>query len=235
MEQLTAAPYREVDIAGPDGEVRVEYLRCRTKFYVGVDLGKYHSHTAVAVIERAEVIYRRGPRDARTMEFPTETRYFLRYLERMPLDVPYLQIAERLRQMVRRPPLAGRVQTVVDATGVGIPVVEQLQSGPGLGCPLVPVVITSGEYGSAGSGPGNSGFRVPKRDLLEGLVVAFEGDAPQLEIAGDLGVELEMLIRELRSMRVRGSGAARGAVTDDLVLAVALAWWKARREKGWVG
>lgn len=225
-------PYRKENVFGSDGQVRPELLRCRPKYYVGVDLGKYHSHTALAVVERAEVLYRDGPRDPATLAFPTETRYFLRYLERLPLDVPYVDVAERVRGLVKRAPLSGRVQVVPDATGVGAAVLELLQRG-GLGCPIVPVVITSGEYGTVGPGPGSSGYRVPKVDLVEGLVVAFEKES--LEISGGLGVSLDLLVGELRSMRVRGNGSVRGAVTDDLVLALALAWWKARREQGWIG
>jgi hypothetical protein len=185
------------------------------------------------VVERAELLYRHGPRDARTLAFPTETRYFLRHLERLPLEVPYVEIGDRMRRLVKRPPLAGRSQVVADATGVGAAVMELLRGGGGLGCPLVPVVITSGEAGAVGPGPGGSGYRVPKLHLMEALVVAFEKES--LEIAGRLGVPLEVLIRELRTMRVRGNGGVRGSVTDDMVLALALAWWKARREQGWVG
>ncbi len=223
-----------VDVFGADGEVRPELLRARTRFYVGVDLGQAQSHTAIAVVERAELVFRDGPRDARTYSFPTETQYFLRHAERLRLGVAYTDVVERLRALVRRPALRGAGQVVVDATGVGAPVVELLRGSGGLGCPLIPVVITSGEMGSAALAPDGVGYRVPKRDLVHGLVVAFENGV--LRMAGDLGVALEVLVKELTSVRVRrGGSSVSGAPSDDLVLALALAWWKARREQGRLG
>jgi hypothetical protein len=128
--------------------------------------------------------------------------------------------------LVKRAPLAGQVTVIVDGTGVGAPVVELLRRG-GLGCRVIPVVITGGDTES------NDGvrFRVPKRDLMRGLQVAFQ--RRRLALAQGLGV-LPELREELRSMRVRVSrdGFERysGRRHDDLVFALALAWWRASRE-----
>ena len=104
--------------------------------------------------------------------------------------------------------------------------------GARLGCPIVPVVITGGERALQSEGT----WRVPKRDLVMGLQVMFE--ARELEISESLP-DAATLVKELMSMRVKISpaghdsyGAASGAREgphDDLVLAVALAVWRAKR------
>jgi hypothetical protein len=75
---------------------------------------------------------------------------------------------------------------------------------------------------------------VPKRDLIGGLQVAFE--RRRLRVAKGLRA-LDAFVEELRGMRVRRSGDGyerfSGTGHDDLVLAVALAWWRASRESGW--
>ncbi|MEO8132227.1 MAG: hypothetical protein ABI822_34340, partial [Bryobacteraceae bacterium] len=64
-------------------------------------------------------------------------------------------------------------------------------------------------------------------------------DLGQLQIARGLP-EMEVLFRELMGMRVRVSaaghesyGSSREGPHDDLVLAVALACWRARQENRW--
>lgn len=204
--------------------LRARMLEEKPRYYCGIDLGQAQDHTAIAVVERARVV--RPERDPVTWSFARETFWHVRYAERIPLGAPYPDIVEHVRGLVKRAPLAGQVTVIVDGTGVGAPVVELLRRG-GLGCRVIPVVITGGDTES------NDGvrFRVPKRDLMAGLQVAFH--RRRLGLAQGLGV-LPELREELRSMRVRVSrdGFERysGRRQDDLVLALALAWWRASRE-----
>ena len=55
---------------------------------------------------------------------------------------------------------------IVDATGVGAPVVDMLRRAD-LPCRLMPVTITGGEHDA----PVRGGYHVPKRELLTGLQV----------------------------------------------------------------
>ena len=64
-----------------EGAARV---RPGLRYYVGVDLGQKRDHTAVAVVERQEVVGTR--RDPVTWALEKRTVYAVRYLERMPLD-----------------------------------------------------------------------------------------------------------------------------------------------------
>ena len=101
----------------------------------------------------------------------------------------------------------------------------------GLGRQVVPVVITGADLESSDG----VRYRVPKRDLMAGLQVAFQ--RRRLGLAAGLRA-MEALREELRSMRVRmtaeGSERMSGR-RDDLVLALALAWWRASREAGSLG
>ena len=122
---------------------------------------------------------------------------------------------------------------VADATGVGGPVIDMLR-GAELGCELMAVTITGGERASRAS-RSDGGWKVPKRDLVVGLEVMLETGS--LRIAAGLR-EGETFIKELTGMRVKVSagrreqfGAWREGTHDDLVLAAALACWRAR----WAG
>ena len=68
----------------------------------------------------------------------------MRKVERLPLGTPYPGVVARVREMVCGEALAGQCALVVDATGVGAPVVEMLR-GARLGCEVTAVTITGGE------------------------------------------------------------------------------------------
>ncbi len=116
---------------------------------------------------------------------------------------------------------------VADATGVGVPVTDLLRAAD-LGCEMTALTITGGARASRADG----GWNVPKRDLVVGLEVMLETGS--LKIATGLR-EGETFIKELTGMRVKVSAgrreqfeAWREGTHDDLVLAAALAYWRAR-------
>jgi len=210
--------------AGDSGSVAMNVLlKDKPRYCVGVDLGQSQDHTAIVIVERAVAVH--PERDPVTHSFRTETLYQVRYVERLPLGVAYPDIADHVRGLVKREPLAGHATVAVDATGVGAPVVDLLRRGQ-LGCRVVPVVITGGETASSDG----VRYRVPKRDLMAGLQVAFQGR--RLGLAQNLPMLAE-LREELRSMRVRVSAdefeRISGRRHDDLVLALAMAWWWSSR------
>ena len=128
-------------------------------------------------------------------------------------------------------PLAGRTTLIVDATGVGRPVVDAFRAAgfarPGVA--LVAILITGGDavpYDRA------SGYwRVPKRDLVGILAVLLQ--TRRLKVAAALP-HAPTLLTELQNVRVKidpqtahdSYSAWREADHDDLVLAVALAVWR---------
>ncbi|HVW10988.1 MAG TPA: hypothetical protein VHC90_20530 [Bryobacteraceae bacterium] len=188
-------------------------------FFVGLDLGQKRDHTAVVVVERIE-----NRRAFMGSEFE---RLVVRYAERMALGMPYPQVVERIREIVRQEDLYyGRSTITVDASGVGAPVVDMLNAAR-LSCPVKAVTITGGERASSGRG----GECVPKRDLMAELLVLLENR--HLTI-GKLQ-EGPRLVRELGDvrMRVNANGRARlgaegAGEHDDLVIALALACWSSK-------
>ena len=181
--------------------------------YVGVDLGKLEAHSAVVVVERieelpvdfADVLRGAGPR----------RRYIVRYAERMALDTDYTDVVKRVKQLVGQLATRGTCVVVVDETGVGVPVVEDMRRA-GMGCPLYPIKISAGQQAT--------GKSVPREELLTKMKMM--GERGELELAGEC-FHGEQLRRELVHLQL--AGRKRGGEKDDLAFALALACWKARR------
>jgi hypothetical protein len=199
-----------------------------TGHFIGLDLGQARDHTAIAVLERTEISLGQSPV---TFERIIQTRYSFRHLERLPLGMDYPSMVEHVRTLVQRPELAQSQTTlVVDATGVGRPVVDLLRRAS-LPCRVVPVTITGGDKETCES----IMWHVPKRDLIAGLMVLFQRG--EVAICGHLP-ESETLAAELAGMRIKVSlsghdtyGTWREGEHDDLVLAAALACWRGARAK----
>jgi len=202
----------------------------RREYFVGLDLGQKHDFTALCVVERAEETF--DVREPVSYQFLRETRLSVRHLERVRLRTPYPDVVDRVKAVVMDPALDGRRTLVVDATGVGAPVVDLL-CACGLDCEIVPVMITGGASSNGAGGE----RRVSKQDLITGLQLMF--DLGELQIARGLA-ETATLRNELRGMRVKMSAAGHDsygsggrAAHDDLVLAVALACWRAKGPGKW--
>jgi hypothetical protein len=175
---------------------------------VGLDLGQVNDPTALAAVEV-------------TGERP-ERQYAVRHLERWR-GLPYPEQVAHVRTLQATPTLRG-APLVVDQTGVGRAVVDQLRA-----VQLRPIGVSI-HGGDAVSHEGPE-WRVPKRDLV--AVVAVLLQAGRLKIAEALP-DAPTLVQELSTFRVTidprtahdSYAAWREADHDDLVLAVALAcWW----------
>jgi hypothetical protein len=193
-------------------------------FSIGVDLGQRVDHSAVAIAERitpAAPAFDPVTWSARQSE---STGWVVRHLERIPLGTPYTAVAAHVVELARRPPLAGKCRLIVDATGVGTPVIDMLRaSNPG--CEVTAVWITGGSTERFDG----SVLHVPKLELMARMQSLLEQNC--LRIPHRLR-ESGTLVRELLDMRAtwRKSGSlkvgADGAGQhDDLALAVALAVW----------
>jgi len=188
-------------------------------YIMGVDLGQSQDPTAIIVLEVPSGS--RGPR-----------MYHLRHAERLALGTPYPVVAERIRSMMQSSELRGRTWLVVDATGVGMPVVDMLWR---TGLRPIAVTITGGNT-VVSSGPGI--YSVPKRDLASVLQVLLQTE--RLRIARKIP-QADILVQELRAFRVKinlttghdSYESWRESEHDDLVLAAAMACWYA--ENAWPG
>lgn len=180
-------------------------------FFLGLDLGQAQDYTALAVLEKQE------------------KEYHVRHLERPKLGTPYPVIVERVRNLMHSDPLRGRAILVVDATGVGAPIVDMFRK---TGLRPVAITITGGNSVSKDG----DGYHVPKRDLVTTLQVLFQSG--RLKVAAELP-EARVLVEELLNFKVKinpktahdSYEAWREGIHDDLVLAVALACWYAEHPR----
>ncbi len=154
----------------------------------------------------------------------------MRHLERIPLGTPYTEVTARIVELARRPELAGRRRLLVDATGVGMPVVDMLRAAQP-GCAITPIWITGGQAERFDG----SVWHVPKLELMARLQALLESKrlriSRRLQEAGTLVREL-MDVRSARrhSGRLR-IGAEGAGEHDDLAMAVALAVWAGRKNE----
>lgn len=177
-------------------------------FVVGVDLGQVRDYTAIAILD----LSRRGSDDL----------YALRRLERYR-DIPYTDVVQRLEEIHTK---LKDAEFVVDATGVGAPVVDMLDSHS---VRPVRVYIHGGTSVSFEGGV----WKVPKRDLVSTVQILLQNGL--LKIAP--GPLADVLISEMLNFRMKINPATahdsyaawREGDHDDLVLAVALACWWGRR------
>ena len=197
-------------------------------FTLAADIGQSHDYSAFVILESH--LPARHPTGSRR-----QWRHDVRHVERVR-DLPYPRVIDRIRNLRERLD-AERGQrlrsiptrVVIDATGVGKPILDALQDA------RVPdvtgVIITAGDSVTPGVGV----TRVPKRVLVTGLQLALQQD--RLRVADALPFA-SVLRHELRGFRVAqtstgherfGNDVAswREAEHDDLVLAVALGVWRA--------
>jgi hypothetical protein len=180
------------------------------QFFIGLDLGQAQDYTAISIVE--VIPEKKGENVIKNFQ--------IRYLHRFPLGTPYPDIVGSVKKIVDS---LDRGEIVVDATGVGRPVVDLLKKE---GIHPTEVLIHGGDSTT------NTGslWRVPKRDLVCTLTVAFQ--TGRLKIASALP-EAKTLIDELLNFKVKinlktahdSYEAWREGQHDDLVLSVALACW----------
>jgi hypothetical protein len=204
-----------------------------------LDLGQAQDFTALTVLDRSKVTF--TAIDAATRQRKSATWTRLVAMERVALATSYPDIVVRVTEVVEKLAAPARVGAaravvtlVVDATGVGAPVVDMLRAAR-LPCTLAPVEITGGHTESRSG----ETWHVPKRDLVVGLQTALQQKI--LQIAQGLPLRHE-LMKELLDVRAtlkesgREAYGAREGSHDDLVIALALAVWRARttvRKSAW--
>ena len=212
-------------------------------FFLGLDLGQTSDPTAIALLERIPVVepapepptWRMPTGGVPSTHWPTTSRvgrpklaFHCRHLERLKLGTPYPTVATYVEDLLASPQLKGKTELVVDATGVGRPVVDML-----LQQRLKPIAITI-TGGDAVVSDTAGGWRVPKRDLVTSVQILLQNE--WLKFAEALPMVPE-LVKELLAFRVKidpltahdSYGSWREGAHDDMVLAVAIAaWWGQR-------
>jgi hypothetical protein len=200
-------------------------------FFLGVDLGQRQDPSAVVIVERTRVEY--GDRDLAYYARRKEYRLAVRYVEPFPLETPYEDVVQQIGHLVRSGELRRNCQTVVDATGVGIPVLEMMRRA-NYTCPIVPVMIGSGLTASRDA---TGVWHVPKPELVTRLQLLLQGR--RLQFSATMP-HIDRLVRELENfqMKITGTGktkfeAAGQQEHDDVVMALTLACWRATWHQEW--
>jgi hypothetical protein len=218
------------------------------RYWLGLDLGQLQDYTALAVLERAipppeeidALLARvRAAKEAAAGGVAVETppvlahTYHARHLERLPLGTSYPSIVARVGALLATPTLRGCTELVVDATGVGRPTIDLLKQAR-----LAPIAVTI-TGGDVATCERWDEWHVPKRDLIAQLQVLLQ--TQRLVVAEGLP-ESATLVRELLNYQTKITvaghdtyGAWREGTHDDLVLAVALAAWRAERPRASFG
>lgn len=196
---------------------------------LGLDIGQSQDPTALTAVEHAGALRRGDPAE-----------YHLRHVARFELGTPYPQVVEEVAALMRsaeltktkvRPPGAEKrvilPTLVVDATGVGRPIVEMLREE---GLDPLSIWITGGDSVTRDGRE----YRVPKRELASTVQALLQSG--RLKFARDLPLR-DVLTDELQKFRAKISidtGETsfehwRERDTDDVVLALACALWHAER------
>src|SRR6266508_5298481 len=202
--------------------ISTSWVRCQTtcsrflegsmaKYTIGLDLGQAQDYSALVIVEQSD----------------DRTRYDVREIRRWPLGTSYPAIVADVAALVGLPQLVGPA-LVVDATGVGRPVVELFAIA---GCEPKGVMITAGSHATRDTESGY--WHVPKKELVSSVQIHLQSCTLQIEQALP---EARTLTEELLNFQVKITAAAndvygewRTGKHDDLVLALALALWYAPR------
>jgi hypothetical protein len=207
-EPHPAGPPKVAQTSRPPGPVRPS-----SRLYAGLDLGFSQDPTALVMVE--EMVRTTGGYDYVNFQNEMETVLVLRHVQAYPLRMPYREVAGVVERELSLYRTTERTCLAVDASGVGLPVVELLRESR-LAADLVPIAITSGQA----VGKLAHAATVPKNVLLHNMRRMFE--MRELRIPAKLPGVGE-LMEELVALGVTGS-----ARHDDLAYALALALWAAR-------
>lgn len=189
---------------------------------IGVDIGQRRDPTAIAV---AEVELRPVANREKRLK-SEEAHYLVRFLGRLPLGTPYPEVARRISQLCAQVKArSGRAPVLyVDATGVGLPVVDQLRASNLAVARLDAVLFTGGDQRTEKPEEGRVHLgKVYLVSRLQSLLQFQRIHLPQT-------TEAAVLARELGDFEIRvdqdahqRSGAFKVGTHDDLVTALGLA------------
>jgi hypothetical protein len=197
---------------------------------IGVDVGQAVDPTAIVVLNSYM------PEPTHVDDRP-ERQHLIRSIEKVPLNTSYEHVVDRIATVAEYAAEWGRPQIVIDATGVGRPIIDMLRKRTRI--PMRAVTFTGAAHESRSDAFSHG---VPKRDLVSTLEVVLQGRRLHATSLGLLFAE--DLRAELSTFEVNVS--ARGHDTydavsgkhDDLVMALCLAlWWanRANESDAWIG
>jgi hypothetical protein len=200
---------------------------------VGVDLGQRRDPTAICVTESEiretgeKTVIAYHDDGSLTQREEVAPYYLVRHLERQALGTSYPDVAARLSEIVAkldRDFSEGYLAMVMDATGVGQPVVDIVRAAlQGGRCRMTGAILTGSE--KMEGHPGAREVRLGKLHLVSNLQALLQQGRiglPETAEARQLAEELldfELRVNENANLI---SGAFRTGAHDDLVVALGL-------------
>lgn len=197
------------------------------RWWIGVDLGQSRDYSAITAMQIRGTGHTFEDETGFGVYQTAPIHIDVRHAERLPLGTPYPAVVERCHEIQRQ--IGEPSALVVDATGVGRPVLDMMVER---GLDPIGVTLTGGGRVV----PPEEGYRVPilsvpKRDVVGVLVVALQNHrlkiAAGLPFAGDLIHELQNFRVSISASGHDSYAAWREADHDDLVLALGVAAWLA--------
>jgi hypothetical protein len=174
------------------------------EYVASVDLGYARDYTALALVQRVELAEHEG----------TRPEYHVRRLKRFALRTETPEIIEYLRDFVQWRSVRDKITLVVDGSGGGRPIFQEMARA---GLRPTALVITAG-----GAVNGN---HVSKQVLVSRLKLCMEQRrvkvAPLLQLSAELQKEFQNFQAKLSPSGNWKFGAAAGQ-HDDLVMAIAM-------------
>jgi len=197
--------------------------RYETDHLLGLDLGQSADPSALTVTRKTVPVYEN--RVTGEVEEKGQARYAVVWIERFDLGTPYQEVVQKVAAVQGAPETGSDPPLVMDATGVGQPVVEMFRAE---GLAPVQILFTSGDNWTK---KGARAYGVPKKDLattVQGLL-----QAGRIEIVEALDLAPQ-LVQEMKRFRVKYTAAgnarfehAQESDTDDVLLSLACALWHA--------
>lgn len=198
---------------------------------LSIDLGAQQDFTATSLIHYKEVVESKKTLpglEVRKMEDArVRFEHHLRFLERAEKGTPYPEIIQITRRRMKNPDLAD-AELLVDATGVGLAVVQQMMES---GLKPIGIMITSGTEVGILKSPKKVrlGYKVPKKEIVTALQIAFQ--SRRLKMPASLPF-IKEFVEELQNFRLKITRHAndtyeawRESIHDDLVLSVGIGVW----------
>lgn len=203
-------------------------MKLKRQFYIGLDLGKKRDYSAIAVVEQC--VWTAGDINPVSFAPKLERHTVLRHISRVKKETKYLQIVERVREMLVSDALRNEdVVFAMDATGVGDAVMELVEgmirsvNAQRQGwLNWAGVVFTSGTKTTWRQYEAN----VPKNSMMDELVLLVEKQ--ELVLDSSMRGVKELMVELQHMQQVRNENGTRWVSVgehDDLVMALALAVW----------
>ena len=196
----------------------------RPTYSVCLDVGSERDHSVFTILR---ILDHKIANPAEPVDDSGMPHYGLVYLEQMPVKTQYNAIMDRADYIITS--VKRDCHFLVDATGVGNPVVQMLQH-----LAPIPIVIVSGHTVNARE---NGGYNVPKREIVTSLQAIMH--SRRLMIAAGLP-HLEDLRKQMLSFKMKqrdtgslGFEAATERTHDDIVMSLAVNVWYLERMYGY--